>query len=234
MNARSQVDRPVSFSYTAPLPDGSGTPFEAPPPPRSEPVRDVTVAGASRAPGPAPAEDLAADFKRVRRVRRTEEKVSVFQHRELWLAPFMAELVLLLGAIWLSVCLHRVIWTPGSVFPVLSFALIATVYLGLAIHSRSRELFMPRSVVLVGVGSLMVLAAGAGLTITLDAFLLGGRNRVLMALLVLIPIALFLTRCLLVFREARFTPSVNELFLRADVRTRRMRELRSKLRFWMS
>ncbi len=172
--------------------------------------------------------------KRVRRERAKEARVSVFRYRSVWLAPFLAETVLLLAAIWLTVCLHRIVWTPGSHFPVLSFVLLAAVHVGLAGYARLHELFMPRAVVTLGVGGLVLIAAVAGVSVTLDAFLLGGQRRVLTACLVLIPIALFLARCALSFRDARYAPRLTERTLAANVGSRRLRDLREKLRFWLS
>lgn len=189
----------------------------------------------SRPPVPSPPGDPAASLKRVRRERRAPESAfSAFRHRGLWLAPLLAETVLLLGAIWLTICLDRVIWTEKFEFPILSFLPIIAVYVALVLYSRARELFMPRAVVLIGVGTLTVLAVVGGVMVTLDGFLLGGLRRLATAFLVLVPLCLFLIRCVMVFREARFAPTVTEHFLKSNVTEQRAQKLREKMRFWMN
>lgn len=169
-----------------------------------------------------------------RRSHSESPKVSMFRLRELWLVPFLAEVVLLLGAVWMSYCLFRVVQEPKSGFPLGSVLVLAVAYAGLAMYSRLHELFLPRKVVFLGVGGLLLLSVGASAAVLIDAYLIGGSGRLLNAALILTPLHLFVLRCLLVFREARFTPSAASLAMRLNSKAEKLDELRRKLRFWMS
>ena len=204
-------------------------------PEASLPIEQVTAEHGAT-PSPVARTESKTPFKEVRRRRSriTAAKVSMFGLRDLWLMPFLAEIVLFLGAAWMTFCLQRVVQDPKAGFPLSSVLVLAAAYCGLAIHSRLHELFLPRKVVLLGVGTLLVLAAGISFAVFLDAYLLGGRDRLMHAALVLTPVHLFVLRCLLVFRDARFAPSAASLSLRLKCKGERFEELRQKLRFWMS
>lgn len=154
--------------------------------------------------------------------------------RDLWLMPFLAEVVLMFGAAWMTFCLLRVVQDAKAGFPLGSVLVLAAAYSGLAVYSRLHELFLPRKVVFIGVGALLLLSLGLAATVMADAYLMGGRARLLHAALVLTPVHLFVLRCLLIFREARFTPAAHSLQMRLKCKGEKIDELRRKLRFWMN
>ena len=161
--------------------------------------------------------------------------VSVMAMRDLWLIPFLAEVVLMLTAMWLSFCLLQVTLENGAhAFPVASILLLAGAYAALALYSRLHELFLPRKVVVLGVGPLLLLAATYGCMFGGEAFLVGGVKRLANASLALAPVLFFIVRCVLVFSEARFTPSLDTLIWRRRHRGKVLDRLRRKLRFWLS
>jgi hypothetical protein len=180
------------------------------------------------------AEDSPVKVQRRRRSARSRDRVSLLAHHRLWLAPFMAEAVLLLAAALLSVSLYRVIWTAGAGFPYAVFAGLAALYFAFSSYARFHELFLPRAVVFLGVGSLAIGSLSVAGFFVADAYLLGGKRRLLMAMLVIVPQLAFLARCVIIFGAARFTPALSALTLRADVKSEYMRTLRAKLRFWLS
>lgn len=213
----------VGYVPMAPEPGGTAV---SPAPQTAKPVRSD-----------APVADSAAPFKRVRRRHSqasAEAKVSMFGLRDLWLMPFLAEVVLMFGAVWMSFCLLRVVQDPKAGFPLGSVLVLAAAYVGLAIYSRLHELFLPRKVVFLGVGGLLLLSVAVMTIAMADAYLMGGRGRLVQAALVLTPAHLFVLRCLLIFREARFTPAAHSLQMRLKCRGEKIDELRRKLRFWMS
>jgi hypothetical protein len=199
-----------------------------------EPTRVRTAEDGVASGERAEAEESPVKVQRRRRSARSRDRVSLLAHHRLWLAPFMAEAVLLLAAALLSVSLYRVIWTPGAGFPYAVFAGLAALYFAFSSYARFHELFLPRAVVFLGVGSLALGSLSvAGFFVT-DAYLLGGKRRLLMAMLVIVPQLAFLARCVIIFGAARFTPALSALTLRADVKSEYMRTLRAKLRFWLS
>jgi hypothetical protein len=181
-----------------------------------------------------PPTDFAAPIKLERRRRSKKDTVSMFGLRDLWLMPFLAEVVLMFGAAWMSFCLLRVVHEPGSEFPVGSVLVLVVAYAVLAFYSRLEELFLPRKVVFVGVGLLLLISLGVCIAVLTDAYLLGGGGRMTKGALVLTPVHLFILRCLLTFRDARFTPSSDSLSLRLKSKGKGVAELRRKLRFWLS
>ena len=189
---------------------------------------------ASGAAPEAEAAGLARGAKLTREAREpAEPEISVLRHRELWLPPLLAEVVLCAGAAWLALSLESVMWAPDPAFPAFSFAVLALVYGVLVLHARARELFMPRSVVFFGVGSLMLIAAGAGAYLVIEGYLVGGLYRLRYMPLVLVPIGLFLARGVFVFRAARSASSLSKLNVNARIEGRGMRSLRAKLRYWL-
>lgn len=184
---------------------------------------------------------LASEAKIPKLMQRQGEasaaaSVSVMAMRDLWLIPFLAEVVLMLAAMWMSFCLLQVTLGGGQgyQFPVASILLLAGAYAVLALYARVHELFLPRKVVFLGVGSLLLLAVAFGCAFGGEAFLVGGVKRLASASLALAPILFFAVRCLLVFSEARFTPSIDTLAWRRRHRGRGLDRLRRKLRFWLS
>lgn len=193
----------------------------------------------------APAQKGAGASKRVaakeppvklgrRRSHPDTSHVSMFRLRGLWFMPFLAEVILLFGALWMSYCLLRIVQEPKSGFPLGSVLVLAVAYAGLALYSRLQELFLPRKIVFIGIGALLLIAVGVVVFVLGDAFLVGGSTRLVNAALILTPVHLFVLRCLLVFREARFAPSAASLAMRLNSRAEKLEELRRKLRFWMN
>lgn len=159
---------------------------------------------------------------------------SVFDYTRLWAAPFLAEIVLFLGAIWMMVCLSRLVFVADFRFPLLSVIFPLAVYLGLVQFSSARELWMPRKVVFFGIGGLAFFSLALAGIISVDAFLLGGVRRMGMSLLTSLPLLFFVVRCISVMRAARFTPSLRELARRPEHRPPLFPRLRTYLRFWMN
>lgn len=237
MNQRNPLPVMVfrdKISSVAVYPDEAGTPLKAP-------ERNSFFAGGKAAPPPpAPAADRQASSPassvKVTRVawRTPPPRIPVLKHRSLWLAPLLAETVLCVGAIWLTLCLEAAIWVPESGFPVLSFIGLALAYAGFAVHSHKHELFMPRAVVLVGVGSLVLATLGVGVYLVLEGYFMGGLYRLRYVPLVGVPLALFLGRSYLVFSIARRNPTLNTWVVNTKPKGDRLRALRAKLRFWLS
>jgi hypothetical protein len=180
--------------------------------------------------------DSATPFKRVRKSHASgdSKKASLLGMKGLWLVPFLAETVLLFGAVWLTICLQRIVLEGKLGFPTSSVVAIAVVYVGLAIYCKVQELFLPRAAVFLGVGVLTLISLGCTGGFLSDAFLMGGRPRFYNALLVVMPLNLFTLRCILLFREARFTPNMDSLAPRLKVKSNKIAELRRTLRFWLS
>ena len=191
------------------------------------------------APAPGPASERSAALPRPRTWSAYEDdpepETSILGNRSLWLAPLAAEAVLCIGAIWLSRSLDGVIWSTESGFPLLSFLVLVLVYVGLARYSHACELFMPRAVVLIGVGTLVLATLGTGLYFTAEGYIVGGLYQLRYMPLVLVPLALFLTRCFFVFRAARSAPALSRFIVRPRGRVSQdqMRKLRAKLRYWL-
>lgn len=195
---------------------------------RAEPVTVADGAAAS----------LGSDVKIRRSSSRAggEPDVSMLAMRDLWLVPFLAEVVLMSAAMWMSFCLLQVMqWNGGGQkFPVASILFLVGAYAVLALYARLHELFLPRRVVFFGVGTLLLFAAAYGCVFGGEAFLSGGVKRLANASLGLAPILFFIVRCLLVFRDARFAPSVETLAWRRRHRGKVLDRLRRKLSFWLS
>ena len=199
--------------------------------------RPASVASASlQSSERQPSDPGAAKLEPSARKESAETAVSLFAMRDVWLAPFMAELVLMLGAMWLSYCLLQVTVASGVPFsfPVASVLLPGGVYALLAAYSREHELFLPRKVVLLGVGPMLLLALGFAGVFCAEAFFLGSLKRLINASLAIAPILFFIVRCCLIFAEARFTPSIESLAWRRRHRGKPLDRLRRKLRFWLS
>lgn len=170
-----------------------------------------------------------------RHARPSRGRVSLMAHYRVWLPPFAAEAAMLLAAGWLSFFLYRTVWAPDVGLPIAPGVGVVLAYAALTIYSRTHELFMPRPVVLVGVGLLALSAVGGMLAFCADAWLMGGGSRLLYTPFVTVPLILYLGRCALMFSEARFAPSLSAL--PAATHTRRARGARSwrrKLAFWLS
>lgn len=187
------------------------------------------------------AASLASDAKISRLSSRARGEpaaanVSMLAMRDLWLVPLLAETVLMLTAMWMSFCLLQVTQGngDGQKFPVASILVLVGAYAVLALYARLHELFLPRKVVFFGVGALLLLAAAYGCVFGGDAFLMGGVKRLANASLALAPVLFFILRCLLVFRDARFAPSVDTLVWRRRHRGKVLDRLRRKLSFWLS
>jgi hypothetical protein len=183
----------------------------------------------------------ASDVKIPRSSSRAREEpaaanVSILAMRDLWLVPFLAEVVLMSAAMWMSFCLLQVMqWNGGGQkFPVASILLLVGAYAVLALYARLHELFLPRKVVVFGVGTLLLFAAAYGCVFGGEAFLSGGVKRLANASLALAPIQFFIVRCLLVFRDARFAPSAETLAWRRRHRSKVLDRLRRKLSFWLN
>ncbi len=215
-------------------------PHEAVAPVKSSERSSVDTGGKAAASFPPPEADGRASrpLSNVKVTRVAWEspapRIPVLRHRRLWLAPLLAETVLCVGAIWLTLCLEGVIWAPEAGFPVLSFIGIALAYAGFAVYSHLHELFMPRAVVLVGVGSLVLAALGVGVYLILEGYFMGGLYRLRYVPVVCVPLALFVIRSYLVFRSARLYPALNDWVVNTKPNGDRMRSLRARFRFWMS
>lgn len=167
------------------------------------------------------------------RRRRQAARASVWRQYPLWLAPLAAEGVLFLSAAWLTFALERIMWIPGAGLPLASLAALGAAYLALNFYARLHELFLPRPVVALGVGALMVGTAGLIATFLADAYLVGGRSRLMLTSVATAPLLLFWGRGMLVFREAKHAPKLSELARNSDLREIKLRRLRRKLRFWL-
>ena len=236
MNLRNQVplprfpDRPAHVS-----PSQKTRPFVKPVPSATVEVPRVKVPGPASDPGLEPAgAELRAGPAVCGKPDPTASEISILGNRRLWLAPLLGETVLCIGAAWLSRSLDNVIWSSERGFPAVSLLLLALAYAGLAAYSHVHELFMPRAVVLIGVGTLVLVTAGAGLGFMVEGYVLGGIYRLRYLPLATVPLALFLTRCFFVFRAARSAPSLSRFIVRARARNDSMRKLRARLRYWLS
>lgn len=141
---------------------------------------------------------------------------------------------MLSAAGWLSFFLYRTVWAPEIGLPLWPGVGMALAYVALALHSRAHELFLPRPVVLVGVGALALAAAGGVAAFCADAWLTGGRRRLLYTPFVVVPLLMYLGRCGLLFLDARFAPSLSALPAKQAARSERWRVWRRKLDFWLN
>ena len=171
---------------------------------------------------------------RRRRGESAKPVVSVWAQYRIWWSPFLAEVLLFVAALLLTIYLHQVVGSSEAAFPLWPFAGLGCAYLGLASHNRLNELYLPRPVVFFGVGSLMavsLLVMGWFLT---GAYLDGGYRHILYEILALVPMLVLLGRCALLFLDARRTPPISALAMKANVKTSKFRDFRRKLRFWMT
>lgn len=133
--------------------------------------------------------------------------------RSLWILPLMCEGLLLLAAASLALALGKAMQgiAPDDEWMWLSVA--CALFLVTRAVVAVAELFMPRVVALVGVGTLGMVSLGllAGLLISSPwhtTFLgLATKNRLLAA----VPLGLFLFRVRLLLRAARYSPSLRDM-----------------------
>ena len=177
---------------------------------------------------------LSLKLARQRRGQSVSPDISVWAQYRIWWSPYMAEVVLFVAGLLLTIYLHRVIWSQGAEFPFTAYLGLGIGYLFLISHNRLNELYLPRPVVFFGLGSLVIASLVIIGIFVFDAWVLGGRGRVLYVLLAIVPLLAFLGRCGLLFQDARSTPPISSLAMVANVKRNKLRDLRRKLRFWMS
>jgi hypothetical protein len=177
---------------------------------------------------------LSLKMTRQRRGQHALPDISDWAQYRIWWSPFLAELVLFVAAVLLTIYLHQVIWSEGAKFPTAAYLGLGVGYLFFISHNRLNELYLPRPVVFFGMGSLVlgsVIIMGVFIT---DAWLIGGRGRAFYVLLAVVPMMAFLGRCVVLFMDARSTPPISALSMVANVKRNKFRDFRRKLRFWMS
>lgn len=171
---------------------------------------------------------------RKRRAKQPKPELSVWRQYRVWWSPLLAEVVLFVASVFLTIFLYRVMWSKGSVVSVPAFLVLVLAYFALASHNRLNEFYLPRPVVFFGVGFLTLMSLTVVGVFLADAHILGGRDRMLLTFLATVPMLLFFGRCLLVFSDARGAPPITELTIKANVKHSKFRDFRRRLRFWMS
>lgn len=137
--------------------------------------------------------------------KRSSRPQSLAHYKHIWLPPLLTEACYLLTAYSLGQLFLGAMDNTMAAKPLLT-GLIASAAIGLAVYTRLNELFMPRAIIVRGVGLLFF---GAIALILTQLFMSGfGDKRTLVTL---IPMGLFLIRCLMVLRTARFAPSTREM-----------------------
>jgi hypothetical protein len=155
-------------------------------------------------------------------------------HRDIWFTPLACEAVLLLCALHLTLILARIMESGALAWhewlPVVAGA---AAYAVGKIESEREELFMTRFVALSGSGGLMLAAIMVMALLTVIApGLVGvvGRNQ---RLILVLPLAIFLMRELMLIRGSRFAPSMASLSLRHNRPVGVVTQLRQILHYWM-
>jgi hypothetical protein len=175
-----------------------------------------------------------SNVSRKRREKKPKAALSVWKQYRVWWSPLLAEAVLFVAAVFLTIFLYRVMWSKGSVFSVPIFVMLVLAYFGLASHNRINEFYLPRPVVFFGVGFLTLMSLTVVGVFLADAHMLGGRERMVLTFLATVPMLLFFGRCMLIFSDARCAPPITELTIKANVKHTKFRDFRRRLRFWMS
>lgn len=155
-------------------------------------------------------------------------------HVRIWLPPLACETLLLGGAMILSAFFMRVqIGAPYEIF-LRALAVVGTAFIGLTIWVKTRDLFMPRPVVVLGVGALALVALGLFGIGTLSGNWMGQQMAMRDRLIVLIPVGCFLLRAYLVLRGAEYAPRMEALERYKPTQSDWLEVFRRKLSFWLN
>ncbi len=176
---------------------------------------------------------VAMKVSRQKRANTGTQDISVWAQYRLWWSPFLAELILFMAAVLLTIYLHKVMWSQAN-FPTLIYVGLGVCYVLSFSYNRLNELYLPRPVVFFGLGSLSLTSLVIIAVFLVDGWLAGGSSRAMYVGLAVVPILSFLGRCALMFVDARSTPPISSLSMRANVQSSKFRDFRRKLRFWMS
>jgi hypothetical protein len=168
--------------------------------------------------------------------QRPKNRPRLMSHKSIWLAPLLAECVFAFGAIWLAFICTRIVAGKVEAFNLPQISLIVGVYAVLAIYSKINDLFMPRAVVLFGVGMLMLITFTVSSYLFVEMVHSSGMSLRLLGqnLVCVVPVALFLLRGYLVFKDARYSPSLSSISIRANTRSSTMQRVSRRLKFWLS
>lgn len=151
------------------------------------------------------------------------------RHQAIWMPPLLAETGLLVTAWLLGQTLLGVMnGGPGFYGWLTGLATVATLLL--IVHTRLNDLFMPRAIIVRGVGLLLLGALAMTATMLLTTSF--GDRKMLVATL---PLGLFLLRSVMVLSTARYAPSTREMSSRSSQGTTGLlQRLSDKKKYWTS
>jgi hypothetical protein len=159
---------------------------------------------------------------------------TLFDSKDVWLVPLACECLLLITALLLALAFAQTMaGLPQNGYWTL-VALGGAVFLIAKNYADFRELFMPRVIAFLGVGSLMV--GALALIVVLLVLRPGAAEKLegLRLLTVPLPLVLYIGREYLLLRTTRFAPKISTLGRRKNARTETLVARTSRvIRFWL-
>jgi hypothetical protein len=160
----------------------------------------------------------------------------LWRHKLVWLPPLAGEALLLVAAVSLSLALAKTTKTQpvGAEWWWVSVA--CALFLVTRLLSNLGELFLPRVVAALGVGSLCLLALGlvAAPLLGLSWHEVFVRISAKSSLVSTVPLGFFVFRSIWVMRAARYSPNLGDMnYYSASSWNSAMERLKSRLEFWM-
>lgn len=167
-------------------------------------------------------------------VQLKRASLTLIGHKDIWVPPLARE-GLLLG-IAFTLCWFFVLVMHGRDHSEpLRWLLGLAASLGvLSFWIYLKELFMPRPVVMFGLGPLAAISALTILTALLLPDWFGETLSPVQRLVAVLPLCLFQLRAYLVMQGARFAPRLESLSARAHASPKHLSKLRKRLAYWMS
>ncbi|MFA6289923.1 MAG: hypothetical protein WC661_21275 [Opitutaceae bacterium] len=158
----------------------------------------------------------------------------LWRHRHIWFMPLACECVLFLVAFQMSLVLAKVMSGGVGLSDWLAVAVAGGMYAVGRLLSEANELFMPRFVLLAGVGVLIMA------TVTVIGFLLTcspgdgfiGLLGLKMRLLLVTPLVFFLILQFFLIQGAQYAPEISSLELRRANNFNLIGAVRRQFRYW--
>ncbi len=198
------------------------------------PKKGAGVGGDSSAGLPAYQKQGAA---RTPRADAVDSRLSVlWRHRAVWFFPLVGEALLLLAAANLALALGKVMRGSAQGTEWIWLAGACAAFVATRLISSLCELFMPRFVALLGVGTMCVVSLGLiiGLLVPEPWHVALGELDFKHRLLAGLPLGLFLFRASTVIRASRYSPGLRDMSYYSRSMTQGMFErFKTRLEFWM-